>query len=77
MYLCPIGFLCYNVFMGITIKCYICKEELSEPGALYFSSPETKTKWDRDPEIMNVSKYHFCAYCGEEVEDFINNARIL
>ena len=55
-----------NFFM-LNFKCYLCKRELNEPGALLFSPPE---KFEYHAGMVN--KYHICADCFLDIMAFIH-----
>lgn len=42
-------------------RCYKCRKDLEQPGALVFSPP-LKTKSDAN-DLCSVEKYHICTNC--------------
>lgn len=49
--------------MPLIVKCFRCKEELEEAGALLFGPPDDKTE--------QTSKIHLCVECYEYIRSKI------
>ena len=50
----------------IKVKCYKCKKELNEPGALLFSPPiyiKGRVNWGTEEAQLAVDKFHICVRC--------------
>ena len=47
-------------------KCYICKDELDEFGAILLSPPDKKNR---------IKKFHLCKFCYKHVICDLNNLR--
>ena len=51
----------------LKIKCYICKKELEQPGAILFG-PQEMIENDGEPFPAGmVQKYHICTNCYYDI----------
>lgn len=53
--------------MAVKFKCFRCRKELCEPGALIFSPPNTNA------EAAQVTKFHICVSCFGDLEGWLTD----